>query len=132
MNGESSKLDVLDLCFVTEAAASGRRRNRYALRAIAGVHDRRERGGSRELLRQPLRLTHRHQEVKMAEPKTAQDTSSNPKHHVERLKLMLNLVATHAREDSSQISEPDAQALLETPVEQGVDPGSFCFCGANP
>ena len=51
----------------------------------------------------------------MPEPKAAPE--SNPRHHVARLKQMLNDVATHARQDSGQISDAKAQALFETTAE---------------
>jgi len=51
----------------------------------------------------------------MAEPNAAPE--ANPRHHVARLKQMLHDVATHARQDSGQISEAKAQALFETTAE---------------
>ena len=51
----------------------------------------------------------------MPEPNTALERS--PRHHVARLKQMLNDVAIRARHDSSEISDPKAQALFETTAE---------------
>ncbi|MGI8405209.1 MAG: hypothetical protein ACR2OE_10695 [Thermomicrobiales bacterium] len=42
---------------------------------------------------------------------------SDPRHHVAKLKAMLNDVATHAKEDQTKINEPRAQALFETTKE---------------
>jgi hypothetical protein len=46
----------------------------------------------------------------MPEAKAASE--SNPRHHVARLKQVLNDVATHARQDSAKVSDPKAQVLL--------------------
>jgi hypothetical protein len=51
----------------------------------------------------------------MPEPNAALERS--PRHHIARLKQMLNDVATRARHDSSEISDPKAQALFETTAE---------------
>jgi hypothetical protein len=51
----------------------------------------------------------------MPDPKPAPESS--PLQHVTRLKQMLNDVAIHARQDSSKISDPKAQALFETTAE---------------
>lgn len=41
----------------------------------------------------------------------------DPRHHVVRLRGMLQGVAEHAREDIGKIDEPKAQALFETTAE---------------
>lgn len=51
----------------------------------------------------------------MPEAKAASE--SNPRHHVARLKQMLEEIATHARQDSAKVSDPKAQALFETAAE---------------
>jgi len=42
---------------------------------------------------------------------------NDPRHHILKLKQMLNDTATHAREDVSKISDPKAQALFEATAE---------------
>ena len=42
---------------------------------------------------------------------------SDPLHHSQKLKQMINETADHAREDVSKISDPKAQALFETTAE---------------
>jgi hypothetical protein len=51
----------------------------------------------------------------MPDPKPAPESS--PLQRVTKLKQMLNDVAIHARQDSSKISDPKAQALFETTAE---------------
>jgi hypothetical protein len=41
----------------------------------------------------------------------------DPRHHTQKLKLMLDETAKHAREDVSKISDPRAKALFETTAE---------------
>lgn len=41
----------------------------------------------------------------------------DPRHHTSKLKEMLNDTAAHARKDVVKISDPKAQALLETTAE---------------
>ena len=42
---------------------------------------------------------------------------SDPRHHTQKLKQMLNETAEHARSDVSKVSDPKAQALFETTAE---------------
>ena len=42
---------------------------------------------------------------------------SDPRHHTQKLKQMLNDTAEHARQDVSKVSDPRAQALFETAAE---------------
>ena len=42
---------------------------------------------------------------------------SDPRHHTQKLKQMLNDIANHAREDVRKVSDPKAQALFETAAE---------------
>jgi hypothetical protein len=51
----------------------------------------------------------------MPEPNAALERS--PRHHVARLKKMLNDVAIRASHDCSEISDPRTQALFETTAE---------------
>ena len=46
-----------------------------------------------------------------------QYAENDPRHHTLKLKKMLNEAATHAREDGSKVSDPEAQALFETTAE---------------
>jgi hypothetical protein len=46
-----------------------------------------------------------------------QFAESDPRHHTQKLKQMLNETAEHSREDVSKISDPKAQALFETTAE---------------
>lgn len=42
---------------------------------------------------------------------------SDPRHHTEKIRKMLDEAADHARSDVSKISDPKAQALFETTAE---------------
>jgi hypothetical protein len=42
---------------------------------------------------------------------------SDPRHHTEKLKLMLREVVDHARADVGKVTDPKAQALFETTAE---------------
>jgi hypothetical protein len=42
---------------------------------------------------------------------------SDPRHHTQKLKQMLNDTADHARQDVRKVQDPKAQALFETTAE---------------
>jgi hypothetical protein len=42
-----------------------------------------------------------------------QFAESDPRHHTQKLKHMLNETAKHSREDISKVSDPKAKALFE-------------------
>lgn len=42
---------------------------------------------------------------------------TDPRHHTNKIKGMLNDVITHLRKDVTQVQEPKAQALFETTAE---------------
>jgi hypothetical protein len=46
-------------------------------------------------------------------PDRMQYDESDPRHHTQKLKQLLQQTAQHAREDVSKISDPKAQALLK-------------------
>jgi hypothetical protein len=46
-----------------------------------------------------------------------QFAESDPRHHTQKLKQMLNKASEHSREDVSKVSDPKAQALFETTAE---------------
>ena len=46
-----------------------------------------------------------------------QFAESDPRHHTQKLKHMLNETAKHSREDISKVSDPKAKALFETTAE---------------
>ena len=48
--------------------------------------------------------------------KTA-SVENDPSHHTAHIKKMLNDLVDHVREDVAKVSEPKAQALLETTAE---------------
>ena len=49
---------------------------------------------------------------------TAQDyAESDPLHHVAKITLMLEDLLNHCREDTKQVSEPQAQALFQTTAQ---------------
>jgi hypothetical protein len=50
-------------------------------------------------------------------PDPTQFDESDPRHHTQKLKQMLNDTAEHARRDVSKVSDPKAQALFETTAE---------------
>ena len=50
-------------------------------------------------------------------PDPTQFDESDPRHHTQKLKRMLNDTAEHARQDVSKVSDPKAQALFETTAE---------------
>ena len=50
-------------------------------------------------------------------PDRKQYDETDPHHHTEKLKRMLNDTANHARQDVAKISDPKAQALFETTAE---------------
>jgi hypothetical protein len=50
-------------------------------------------------------------------PDSMQFDESDPRHHTQKLKQMLNDTAEHARQDVSKVSDPKAQALFETTAE---------------
>jgi hypothetical protein len=50
-------------------------------------------------------------------PEPMQFDESDPRHHTQKLKQMLNDTAEHARQDVSKVSDPKAQALFETTAE---------------
>jgi hypothetical protein len=51
----------------------------------------------------------------MASP---QDYAENdPRHHMSKIKAMLDEVASHARSDIAKMNDPRAQALFETTAE---------------
>ena len=50
-------------------------------------------------------------------PDPTQFDESDPRHHTQKLKQMLNDAAEHARRDVSKVSDPKAQALFETTAE---------------
>jgi hypothetical protein len=45
------------------------------------------------------------------------DDESDPRHHAQKIRQMLNDTAEHARSDVSKVSDPKAQALFETTAE---------------
>jgi hypothetical protein len=51
----------------------------------------------------------------MPEAKAA--PQSSPRQYIAKFKQMLSHVAAHARQDSSKVSDPKAQALFETSAE---------------
>jgi hypothetical protein len=50
-------------------------------------------------------------------PDRNQYDETDPRHHTQKLKQLLNDTANHAREDVAKISDPKAQALFETTAE---------------
>ena len=44
-------------------------------------------------------------------------TEDNPRHHVVKVRGMLNAVMRHCREDIEKVAEPKAQVLFETTAE---------------
>ncbi len=50
-------------------------------------------------------------------PDGMQLDESDPRHHTQKLKQMLNETAHHARDDVPKVSDAKAQALFETTAE---------------
>ena len=53
----------------------------------------------------------------MSNPNRARHDESDPRHHTQKLKKMLEDTIKHAREDVAKIDDAGAKALLETTAE---------------
>jgi hypothetical protein len=46
-----------------------------------------------------------------------QNVAADPRHHISKIRKMLDDVAQHARADVGKVTDPKAQALFETTAE---------------